>query len=635
VGHHWVSYSSNASEHYLPEIALMFVHIPWTARWRAMERRHHRGEAPVLPLMLAHYGVKQLLASGWKEIHEASYQIITPAKTAELIISKHPDIASLKPDIAGHISQIIENVIQYNGANLTEYLNENPQSWYTKDWAMQASNDNPPKVGYARPSPDQGIDWPPAPDGLPGIPTYDLSDALIGTDANPGYAASAVATVLRMVANDSALNGQKWTAQAGTATKTQSVAGSNTALQSSAGIAAATTSGAGWSLSMLTSQYGLDVDGTSLTAGDNSISFNAKNWANRGLGVYVQYFDDAGNCILNPSNWTDVYKDWNTSDGKKYFDTMGSGNVIMGIPVWNDYETITIPFPPEAAKADVLFGGLGVGNFDSEIDPLGMSYTIIANYGIPAFLLAASVGLQNSQWYIDWINKYKVEVIIAALPALMTLDYVGIQFLPPSEVLTSTAGFVAGVIFSQALTALATKITGYVSTQEIMQNAPFVGWGLKIASLAAGAAGMIATTVEVAMSPATYVVEIKRSMQVSVTVNPDPIHGIAPQKPIWPDVGVSYELVLLYKGGTSYTLKGDLPTQRDQAITGTFPQVPSAPSDAVQVTANIYSSSGWLAGRWTSAWTPAVPPDGQSQLTFTGSIIEVLVPLTASTQYSP
>src|SRR5579863_9522548 len=216
VGHHWVSYPSKTSEHYLPEIALMFVHIPWAARWRAMERRHRRGEAPVLPQVLAHYGVKQLPASGWKEILEASYQIITPAKTAELIVSKHPDIASLKPDIAGHISQIIESVIQNNGANLIEYLKENPQSWYTKDWAKQASNDNPPKVGYARPSPDQGIDWPLAPDGLPGIPTYDLSDALIGTDASPGYAASAVATVLRMIANDTALNGQKWTAQAGT-----------------------------------------------------------------------------------------------------------------------------------------------------------------------------------------------------------------------------------------------------------------------------------------------------------------------------------------------------------------------------------------------------------------------------------
>ena len=171
---------------------------------------------------------------------------------------------------------------------------------------------------------------------------------------------------------------------------------------------------------------------------------------------------------------------------------------------------------------------------------------------------------------------------------------------------------------------------------ELAENAPFVGWALRVASQAASIAGMIATSVEVGLLPATYELQAKRSMSLNVTsTRPDAGHG-------HPETDLAarsdhYVIMVQYKGGTTLTKTGPMPGEEDAPIIVTYSKdtgdaLPSAPGQQFQIVANIYSASSWLRGKWTSGWTEAVPTDGGSRSEL-GSI-EQLVPLTASTAYT-
>ena len=161
---------------------------------------------------------------------------------------------------------------------------------------------------------------------------------------------------------------------------------------------------------------------------------------------------------------------------------------------------------------------------------------------------------------------------------------------------------------------------------------------MKAASVAADATSLIATTVECLASPATYLVEVTRTMDLTVTVTPDPAHARPGQKPIWPLVGDHYVITVTYpappgqEGGTSYALAGPMPGDHTMPIVVTFADIPAG--GQCEVTASIYSASDWMAGRWVSGWFSASPDPVSSQLSAGGAITESLVPLTASTEYS-
>ncbi|MFZ0272855.1 MAG: hypothetical protein WAL34_13510, partial [Acidobacteriaceae bacterium] len=136
------------------------------------------------------------------------------------------------------------------------------------------------------------------------------------------------------------------------------------------------------------------------------------------------------------------------------------------------------------------------------------------------------------------------------------------------------------------------------------------------------------TSVEVARSPATMSVDIERTLDVAVTVNPDPAHQNQ-----WPAVATTYTVTITYDDGTARVFDGQLsPTTQQGPIEQTFTGLPAG--GTVTVLACFYSATGWLAGRGSSGPLPAQPTEGSTLTVPAFAITEYLVPLSASTTYT-
>ena len=209
-----------------------------------------------------------------------------------------------------------------------------------------------------------------------------------------------------------------------------------------------------------------------------------------------------------------------------YLKNLSSGNTLCGIPIWTDYTPLSFVVPDSASKADVLLGGMGIGNYDSDVDVGGIVMTGLMNFAVPTFMIGLAVGTTGLRLVLGTLEDMEITLAITVCEAFLGAPALIIAALQDPKSLISTFGEIAiGLIFSKGLSMLAVKITGYVTATEILEKAPILGWIFQVASCAAGIADMIATTVEVLLSPATYNIEAARVINVQVDVSPDPTHG--------------------------------------------------------------------------------------------------------------
>lgn len=647
VGFHWVGYPSSRPGAVSDEIAVVFQHVPAAAVRRAV-RAMRRDAGLAVPHVLAHYGVTEVAPYADDEaLHVDASNTINYIQTALTMIMQHPEIGTLVPELHYRIGQQLV-VKQPTFTQLWQYLSTHPAEgndpWYENTYVMD------PNGNVMSPDPNltdkdgQPVVWPKATvngQQVSVIPQHKLSDDL-STVLKPVVQQVGVA-----VKQQPWLKGQQWTNQHGVTQLSRT----NVAPTQAPRVALATESAqADWTIVNKTSQYGLDLYQNSIKfdGSNNTLSFNVKNWPNRGLGAYVQFLDPNDNPISNPVGWNDrlsfapgFIRNWlEPNNSKWYLQHIGAGSVFFGAPVWAAETPISFVVPSAASGANVLIGGLGNGNWDMDVDKVGLIYTCVVSYGIPSVLSILSVGVQSTQWYMEFFEDTEkvVTLIGVGFGPFGALLGIGSATLGVESTLIAAAQFVAGIIFSTGLSQLALKITGYVTAMELAENAPYVGWALRIASQASAIADMIATSIEVGLSPATYDLQAKRSMSLNVSVSPDPTHGTKTQKPIWPATSDHYVITVQYKGGTTLTKAGPMPGAEDAPIavtyaTATGDALPSAPGQQFQIIANIYSATNWICGKWVSGWIDAVPTDGDSR-SEAGSIIEQLVPLTATTEYS-
>lgn len=651
VGFHLVTYP-HADPNSIPNLALVFIHIPTIAK-----RSHFRRKLKDLARQphassLTHFGI--CLDSHSPEeaatVRLDATQVVTPFSTAEAIIFNHPDLLTTRADVAStviydHISQTL-----HQDGTLPQYLSAHGPASHDSYYVIKIATN--PQTGApinpvttdenGKPIVDRDgnpIAWPQQ-DGQNVIQQYKLSPGVVGsTDGTQqGAAFSALAAVLQTTKNDPALNGQSWSVQHGvTATQQSNVQPQTQSAGVMAAPYAASDTGGGfqWNLSNKTSTYGLEVGDNSLSynSSNSTLSFNVKNWANRYLGAYVQFFDETGQPIINP---------WNTSGDKDkskvYVTKLPPGNTLAGAPTWTDYTPISFKVPANATKADVLMGGMGIGNYDADVDILGITMTGLVNYAVPTFLIGLSVGTTGLRYVLGTLEDMEITIAIKVCEGFLGAPAVIITALQnPKGLISMFGGIAIGFIFSKGLGWLAAEITGYVTATEVLEKAPIVGWIFEVASCAAGIADMLATTSEVLLSPATYNIEAARVINLQVDVSPDPTHGTKTQKPIWPQEADHWELVVQYKGGTSVKKTGAMDSIKpDTPLSVLFSgdsAISAAPGAQIQITANFYSATNWLCGKWSSAWIAAVAPEGSTTLNVQGSIIEFLVPLTAQTQY--
>ena len=444
---------------------------------------------------------------------------------------------------------------------------------------------------------------------------------------------------------------------------------------------AAAGSGAatGFALKNVTSQYGLYLydDELAWDPAQQVLSFPVKNWPNRYLSAYVQFFRQDGTAIerkdikaKDPAGgpdltWTDNMPEFlqsalEANSTKSYLTWISPGSSIFGAPVppLTEKQVFSFLWPQEAARADVLLGGLGFAqgfqDWDTDVDLIGLLGTSILCYGVSFLSMGLQVKVVN-----PFIASLKGDAatafyIVAGLvgAAATATGAAAHQTGWGKEILSKMAGIAAGIIFGQiaerAIAAAAKKFIqvffgltaefmAEITAEEAVEIVPVAGWALKIVAVASDLADITATTIESGLSPATYKLEVLHTMDLTVTVNPDPAHGKTGFKPVWPLVSDHYVIQVQYpkgkgqEGGTTFTQAGPMPGQQDDPIVVTFRGIPAG--GKIEVTAGIYSENNWLAGQWDSGWVNTAPDAGDQQAV-SGSIKEVLVPLTATTTYS-
>lgn len=688
-------------DHPLPEIALVFPHIPRSHLLAAHHRFYRRGRAVPQPYALGHYGLHadhftelraSLNAADLIDLTVGAEAIQPPGVTAQSIALNHPELGSVNPGVMSFVKDTYLNPItSQEMADFVQYIQqtqpgEGAFTWYNKSWVQWSQNDDgsgplvPAEVNTELKY--QGgatiTDWPiPPGQTYQGMPSYNLTDEYDPPAGNPQNesvitaAGPTVTAALLASKNVSELNGLLWNSQNGVTQVPPPPPASSSPPKTQAlaaeplGVGSASQ---GFAVKNLTSSYGLYLYDLTFDTGAKTVTLPVKNWPSRYLGAYVQFQQQDGTPIKRSDipNWPDnvpldaVRFFVEPSDSKNYLTWLSAGNAVFGVPVPPLTQTsdLQFPWPDAASKAIVMLGGLGCASgfrdWDGDVDVVGVLGTGIVNYGVGTIVLVADVYIINP--FIEALEGdgaiafYAVAGVIGASALVVGVAEKDTSF--GKFILSSLANIAAGVVFGQGATRLikagaikyakiiaeaAGETVAEISAEEALEEVPVAGWALRVVSIAADIAALAATTVECVLSPATYELEILRTMDLTVTVAPDPTHGKPGFNPVWPTVSDHYVIQVKYpsgsnqSGGTTYTLAGPMPGQHDADIVVTFSGIPAG--GKIDVVANIYSSNDWLAGTWNSGWIDAVP-DNNDQLTAGGAIVEMLVPLTSTTTYS-
>ena len=634
----------------LPALASLITYIPAEARAanrrtnvNRLRRRQHS--------LLRHYGVElENRAKGVSDNDlvalwaDADLIADSPLEVAKSLAFSHPQMATRNAETAA--------VVMDDHIDTTNDL---------RAFATLISKLGPAteQGGWAKISPSvdqfgQPLKWGPGyeSEGHPEGSTvyyYDLNNEIAGTDETPPGDSTGLSVVnqsLQTSQDDTRLQDQSWTVFQGTPDQRQS--SDQTAQRAARFTASAQAGEFSFTLNNRTPGFGLEVpkesieftpDGTDPRKGQFEV--DAKNGFLRTLGAYVQFYDSQGKAIDNPPGWNERLPEFLQkifeSPSKKYIKSVTAVNVILGIPMPTDPDILDFPWPAEATSCELLFGGIGTRNWDGTVDPMGILLTGIFQYGVPMLFMLGGAAITSTAWFKDFVSK--TENIVAALGVAFPIVGGGVAtaaaLTNTKKVLFSFANSIAGILIGKGLEKLAAYIIAKLTAAQIANAVPIVGFAFRIAQMAITFANLAATTIEVAISPATYDIQVRRQLALRLMVYPDPLHGTPTQKPVWPKVATQYIATVQYRNGTNYTVTGSLPvdpSQRDQPVDVYFPDLPGG--GQFQVLFGVYSDSHWLAGNWASAWVDAVAPAGSGGVKkMEGQIQELLVPLDANTQY--
>ncbi len=613
----------------LPALVLMWFYLPLAARQRHRERKFKNSGSRRHP-KLAQYGVGLIDGAALVRVYDAADDITTPMDAAKAIIFHHPGLATRDVTTATRIMddhiESPDNLAALN--NLATAISKQGTAGWATITPSVDQNGTPLTYGY---------DFGPHKAGDP-VMQYKLSDA------TQAAVPAGLTQPLKTTADDAKLQGQTWSVTQGIAAEHQPSAaftsGAAHARRRSRGIAADAPAFK-WTVLNQTGNNGISVDMSSIQFDGTTFQIGATNNQLRTMAAYVQFQNENGDSIENPDGWqenlsSDLQKLFETDDSKKYIRSVSAVNTIMGIPMPTDPTTLSFPFPEDATTARLLFGGLGSSNWDGDVCPAGALLTGIFQYGIPMLFIAAGAAVTSTKWFNDFVsdNEKIALVLAAAFPLVGGGVTVGAALLNTKKVLITFSDIIAGLLFSIALQKLQTYVATQIAEQEVEDEVPFVGWGLRLVGLLATWEEIACTTAAILSSPAELEFHVTRAFDLQLTLHPDPAHGEPgrPETAVWPAVGDHYLITVQYKGGTNFVQTGAMPTTTSSTpLSLTFTDLPAG--GQIQIIAGIYSASGWVCGKWQSDWMDATPTDGTT-LSVDGSITEQLVPLTSDTQYN-
>ncbi|TCK28606.1 hypothetical protein EV667_2614 [Ancylobacter aquaticus] len=542
----------------------------------------------------------------------ASNSVVNLTSTAGSLVGHHPDLASVQP--------YTQSVLMYD--HILGDPRTDPDQFNNIQILSSAID-------------DAGADWAPVVpctdhEGNPLKAEYDLApeeggfrtgQQLYTYTVVPGVEdamGSPIARANLTAANDTRLQGKTWTPTAGqTATRREGAATArSTARRAGAGDAASYK----WTLDHTGTSFGVRADAKSIKVNaQDHFSIDASNVFMRTLFVGYRLLNEKGEPI----------------GGIKRLWSISATNAVAGIPMPTD--PTGLDFDLEGAAAvELLFGSLGTSDWEEDVSTSGALLTGLWQYAIPGIFMVAGKVVTSTKTFNAIVSDRDLTAaaIAIAIPIIGGGSATVAALTNVKKVVFGLASAALGIILKKGLEKLGEWVLKQVAAGELSNAFGPVGLILKAAAVAVGFVAIAETTIEVLASPATVRIKATRAIDVTLVMHPDPTHGEAgnPSTAVWPAVGARYYALLQYKNGTNFELKGPMSdTTSNAPIALRFEDVPAG--GAFKIIFGIYSSNGWLAGSWESGNLKAVPTEGTTLVLPDASITEMLVPLSADTQY--
>ena len=464
---------------------------------------------------------------------------MTTRDTAASLVFHHPELCTSQPHTAttvltDHVDPSQEeNPDQYN--DITQLTNViSGQADWSPTVPCVDHLGNPIKAGYQLSDKTGTIE--------PGQQMYTWAP----TDQTMAAAVAPICGAKKTATNDVTLQNQSWSVQQGTSSIMTKVASNGTgrAVSRSRRIGAAADPLYKWTLDELTPNHGCSVDLMSIHIDpSNNFSIDVINAFMRTLYAYYVLCDKDGNPIGKPTEIRSV----------------GSVNSIMGIPAWTDPTKLSFNIG-QASEIKLMFGGLGTSDWNGEVSPKGALLTGCFQYGIPAVFMIAGKIITSTETF----NKIVSDPELTAMAAAIAFGLVGgavptaAALLNTKMVLTSFASVVISFAVQKGLEALGEWLLEQVAVGELSNAFGPIGWIFKGAAVLLGFENIAITTGEVLSSPATITTIVKRAINVTLELKPDPKHGEwgKPETAVWPALAQKYLVTLQYKQGTGFQLTG-------------------------------------------------------------------------------
>ena len=567
-------------EETLDRLVLTAIRLPRRARIAALKKRRAAGKVASWTKLAALGGPAMPPAD---DVILDLEDIGTAFSAAESLVFHHPELLTLQDAPAAAVLSLIEDA----GG-----LYALAQSMLDQSSAHDADPTQPNWV-----SSQAGTDWK---TGQPSNPIYVWSDQTVD------YLAAPLWSALQLSKNDPDLQGQCWSVLPGITQVVPRMKGMRGARMASGE--------AFYAVKEVTPQNGVS----------NSFAYDPTG-ATATITLTNSYL-----------RWLQVSVDQYGPDGEQIGSTSIIGQLspvdtVMAIPLPAEPSAFSFAFDEQASSATISMGGLGQTPFDWSYDGDGIILTTVFNYAVPSLFIALGVAVdQGGSTWTD-LTKQVVSVVLSALEAaaegpIGNAVAGGVSLQDVLAAVASCAGslLLDALAGSDALTAYITAAAGESAAEDAE---PFVGWIARAIGSAADVASMIETSVEVARCPATMRLSVVRTMNVEVTVQPDPRH-----EGQWPATATHYVITVSYDDGPTYPYNGQMdPTTQQGPITQTFTSLPAGGN--ITVLAAFYSENDWLAGQGQTASLAAQPNQDGTLVVPSFTITENLVPLSSTTTY--
>jgi hypothetical protein len=532
-------------------MSMAYLHIPGNGASHAFAQLR----APLVSAKRERYGSAPVQSV--QDLHDEN-ALIDSSNHAASLIMLHPDMLSAEPNSAHHIytthvstgafTKRLAATLQSLGPALPQQTPKqaNATGWATLRPLLHPATGAPIRnlkglnAGQIQYQPDWHASVDQAAARAMAVHINNVkNDASLGAILMRPSAASAAA------ATD--VNGKIWFRRQGFAT-----------VDPAAGTAAA-VGGENVQMTLVdqSPENGLDITASFTQAGGTvQATLNFSNTYLRYLGIYLQFLDEKKNVISLKDIGT--YPDGILASHDKGRDTANAmfasiappETTVFGVPVLAGATSISVKMPKEASRMRILASGLAFNGPNNYPDTLasGISLTAAINYGLCILFIAAGASAQLSAF-----QRAVIGPIIRDLDTVLTEIFEDALTNPDALKDPETWKTIGSVFWQQLLSGTKPALEGLLAAlitviliAQIEDATPVVGLILRAVACVVGAVDLAHTTIDLALSPWTYVKDLVFTHDLSITLGTDS------NNQTFPAAANQYKVTAMFEDGTPH-----------------------------------------------------------------------------------